>query len=669
MNQLSILRLCQQAASRTAGSGRLLAYWLKRARRDTTMADASAGLNTSAESLQQVAADLEQHFLATSANLETLAAKGELFVQESEKLVNIATGRMDGSTLYFEAMHLVEQPLKFLNESQAQSAEFLRGLQRDSDRIEDLIHTQTDLQHTIAPLKYIQTLFKIESAPLGVEVQVMFASLTKEIETMHDQISELFSTKFIELRNIQRTVNEVIRELQIQTSALGKTISKERTQIDQSLQKLQRELLDNQQRESRISRLSLEVNQEIQQVVTGLQYQDIINQKLQHNWTALSEIETQIGQKIEPALLAQSCRLEAEQIQAARHDLASAQTAIQTGTEKILAHLVNADSHCISLEEFQQLTVTSDGMAQVLFDIFATLRLEISATVASSSKAFEKLQPITSLASNLTLIVRDLSQRIHLIGLNAQIQAALVDKGVGLEVLSARTSEISRATNQISESIASQLDQLVSGLAQSVKAMETMHGEANRQQAILNNEGAAAETKLHALRDAALATMLRVSTILDDVRLSSQTALDTLDYVQVCDGTLAHVQTNLQAIAQTFSDNAKARSSKSAEFVLPAPDKYTMASERKIYAQVMNDQTLSAETAPESTVELFDQVEFPADQPAEAASEPDFSFAPAEPAEPLETIESEESSAPTAENQTAPRPQPPTDFGNNVELF
>ena len=660
MNQPSLSRFWKAAGNGAVLSARFASAIVERFRPASRESTNQPTFAAAADQLRQLSHDLEKQFLLTSADLEKLASKGEEFVKETEKLVNTATGRVGGTTIFFNAMHVVETPLSFLSSSHAQSEEFLRSLQQDFERIEALIRAQAEIERTIAPLKFIQALFKIESAPLGAEVQGMFGALTRDIEQLHDQICELFATKFIELRNIQHTVNEVINELKSQTDTLWETISKERIQIDKSLAKLQSELADNQKRESRISSLSREVNREIQQVVVGLQYQDIINQKLEHTCTALEEMQAEADANNDPHLLQRSCRLQAEQIQAIRHDLAGAENTVRTGTDKILDHLVNADSHCVSLEEFQQLTVTADGMVQVLVDVFATLRKEIAVTAESSAKAFDKLRTITGLASNMTLIVRDLSQRIHLIGLNAQIQAALVKKGVGLEVLSARTSEISRATNQISEDVARQLDQLVAGLTESVASLEQLGSQAHEQQTKLNTEGGVAENSLHGMRDEALASMSNVTSLLTEVRKESQEVTKTLTYVETYDNILAGIQLELEARAKSFGTTAPAASSKVGGFVHQLRHKYTMSSERNIYAKVMGDEISHAPSAEEMSPVLFHHT-----PPTKESRTP--SVRP--PVVPAPDADAKNVAPASSINGSSTSTISTTDLGNNVELF
>jgi len=131
-------------------------------------------------------------------------------------------------------------------------------------------------------------------------------------------------------------------------------------------------------------------------------------------------------------------------------------------------------------------------------------------------------------------VVHDLSARILLIGLNAQVQAARVGQGGGLEVLSAHTSEISQATNRISERVAQQLDELAGGLAENVRAFEQLRLQAEAQQALVNSQGRGQEQELHAFRDAALGTLHDMATTLEEFRKQAVGTLERLRFQEHC---------------------------------------------------------------------------------------------------------------------------------------
>ena len=321
--------------------------------------------------LQEVSAALEERFLETAKFLMELDAHGSQFVRNSEKLVNVA----GGSEVFFAAMQVLDPPLNFLNESHVQMKALLDRLKLDNDRIISLINGRDDLQRTMAPLKYIQTSFRVEAAPLGDEVQMMFSALTQEIEKLHTQVCEIFSTKYEELQGIQRTIAEVIQQLQIQTDNVWQNIAREKTQIDSTLAQLQRELVDNQKRESSIAGLSGSLSSEIQGVVVGLQYQDIISQRLQHTNKALLAIGEQFNGSADGIeFMEQACRVESQQIKSVRGELTGAEKSIKGGIGNVLSQIVSADEKCVTLREFDNLTTSGNGMVQVLLDVFEVIQ-------------------------------------------------------------------------------------------------------------------------------------------------------------------------------------------------------------------------------------------------------------------------------------------------------
>jgi hypothetical protein len=390
----------------------------------------------------------------------------------------------------------------------------------------------------------------------------------------------------------------------------------------------------------------------------GLQYQDIINQKLQHVLASLNRLEDHLDLEASVVDFGGSCRLEAGQLQSVRAELQAAEMKIKDGITRMLDRIISASTGCLLLEEYSQLTISADGMVQILFDTFASLREQVASTVTGSAKAFDQLRSVGGLASDLTVVVRDHSQRIHLIGLNAQLQAAQVGHRVGLEVLSARTSEISRATNQISEAVARKLDQLVLDLADDVKALETLNAEGLRQQSMLEEEGASTEHALHEMRDTALAMLARVNTLLEDIRTESQQTLENVRHVETADAALSVLESKLLGLAQTADASGRNAGGNSSALVEAARRGYTMTSQHQVFEKVLAGQG-SGDANPENgSVELFDTPETNPKANAVASQ--------------VSAVASGTNSKPVSMGSpapTAPTDPPQASFGDNVELF
>lgn len=555
-----------------------------------------------ATSLRQASPQLEQRFLALAAELEAMSRLGEEFVNQVETLVSLATGKDCDHSAFADGVSLIGQTTDFLAECERETVRVLERLQGYQAQVERLLGIESELERTMLPLKFVQTLFRVESAPLGAVVQQGFCSLTEEIEALHLQVREIFGTKFQQLEATRRIIGEVVTQLEEHARLLRQITTTHRARIQSSLATLQAEMTANQERDLSLGVVSKEIAREVGQVVIGVQFQDIVSQKLEHVLAALPRIEERYSEfqsardsaaAREPLqYLHQCCRLEARQLQSARQELARAEVTIQGGIERVRARLAQMDSQCLSLEEFKLLTVSFDGTVQVLIETIEEVRRLIDATVAGASGAYERLCPLGGLASDLTGFVRLMSGRTHLLGLNAQIQAAQVAidaRGTGLEVIAARASEICDETNRISEEAARQLDLLANGLAECVAAFGEQRANGLAQQSVLNERGRSEEAKLHAFRDQALETLQAIGNSLDGLRAQTTRTVETIQFTSFHELVLPALGGPLDALADEAEQwlGAEGIGVADASLVESLRRDYTMASEREVLDQLV----------------------------------------------------------------------------------
>jgi hypothetical protein len=583
-------------------------------------------LRIAESNLKQASGELEAQFLATSSELESLAGLGGQFVKQVHKLVSLTAGKERDSSVFSDAIQLIEHTTRFLVGYQAKTDKMLELLRNYNAQVEQLLDVEAELQRVMLPLQSVQVLFRVESARLDAGIQQMFGSLTQEIGGLHNQVREIFGTKFKQLEQTHQTIGLVIGQLARQSQSLQQVMSTQKAQIESSLATLRKEMIANAERDSRLGQLSKDLAHEVEQIVMGLQFQDIINQKIEHVTAALPPIETKFAELIAAAgqvasheplqFLQLSCRLEAGQLQAAQTELAKAEVAIQKGIQRVLAQLTEIDSHSLSLDEFKLLTTSFDSMVQVLIEMIGEVRKLVAAMVTSATEAYEMLQPLGSLASDLTAVVHDISMRIHLIGLNAQVQAAGAaqdDRGAALEVLSARTSEISTETNRISQQAAFQLDTLFAGLADSVKVFGQLRTAGLTQQSLLDQRGCVEEKQLRGVRDDALQTLSTIGSSLDNIRTQAERALATVKCDHFHQVTLPELRTPLVMIADTTERWLQSQRCEVAQgdLIEGFQRNYTMASERSVFTDVTSGNRpplVSLEQVANPEIELFDDL-------------------------------------------------------------
>jgi hypothetical protein len=576
--------------------------------------------------LKRSEAGLEAQFLTIGTELERMAGFGDEFVTQVEKLVGLATGKECDCAIFFDPFALIEKSTGFLEDCQRRTDVLVGLLRGYRDQIGELLETESVLRRTMLPLRFVQVLFRVECAPLSAEIQQLFGTLTEEIENLQGRMQKIFGENFKGLEQTRESLDQVIAQLERQSSSLRAALANHRARIGETQATLRQELSSNEQREVQLGQLSKAVAREVQQVVISLQFQDIVHQKLQHVTAELPRAEARLaefagaGRKEgghEPVqYLWQSCRLQGGQLEVAREELLRAEAGMRRGISNVLNHLREMDSKCLSLEEFQLLTTSCDGMVQVLVETMEEVRKLMGETVASAAAAHELLRPLGGLASNLTVVARDLAARIHLFGLNAQVQAAQVgqgERGAELAILSLRTSEICAETNRISENAAAQLDAMVAGLADCVRDFGALRSEAAAKEAVLVRETLGEEKRLHAFRDQGLEALQVIGCSLDGIREHAHQTLEAIRFTDFCESVLPGLQAPLRAITEAAELWLKTTGGgvPDTSLIEDLKNDYTMASEREVFDRLASPPGIvpQASAAPADSggdFELFD---------------------------------------------------------------
>ncbi|HTH46599.1 MAG TPA: hypothetical protein VMB21_03730 [Candidatus Limnocylindria bacterium] len=616
-------------------------------------------VGAAAGALKKSEAGLEAQFLTIGTELERMAGCGHEFVTQVEKLVGLATGKDCDSSVFDNPVGLIGRSTEFLEECQRRTDALVTLLRVYRNQIRELLGTEAALGRTMLPLRFVQVLFKVECAPLSADIQQLFSSLTDEIENLQGQMRDIFGTNFQKLEQTRESLEQVIGQLERQESSLRAALAMHKSRIGETLAGLRRELDSNQQREVQLNHLSRAVAREVEQVVISLQFQDIVHQKLQHVTAELPRMQARLSEFVgapqkdalsEPMqYLSQSCRLQGGQIEAAREELLRAEAGIKGGIGNVLGHLRELDSRCLSLEEFQLLTTSGDGMVQVLVETLEEVRKLMGESVACAATAHEMLRPLGGLASNLTVIARELAARIHLFGLNAQVQAAQVAngaQGAGLAILSQRTSEICGETNRISEQAAEQLDAMAAGLAKCVREFGTLRSEAAAQESALGQESLAQERVLHAFRDHGLETLRAIGGSLDGIREHAHQTLESVQFADFCQAVLPGLQKPLRSIADSANRWLEVRGCtvKDAHLIEGLKKDYTMASEREVFERLTSSGGLlpdSPNPPPRSAeeFELFDVLPTSMDGPEASRRDTREAVTPVMPGESAANVE------------------------------
>tara|TARA_B110000037_G_scaffold169411_1_gene192012 strand:- start:438 stop:1715 length:1278 start_codon:yes stop_codon:yes gene_type:complete len=232
---------------------------------------------------------------------------------------------------------------------------------------------------------------------------------------------------------------------------------------------------------SKLNDSSQKVTQAIGNAIIALQTQDIISQKLQHIYDISEEMQMRYentkSNKQEKCsdlrFIEKASLVVSSQIQSIKEELNTAETSIRSSLDFITTAISNIEQSSRSGNS----GIKSDSNDHLL-TAFHDAEVTIRETERIAKDAFDEIEPIRGMASNVTEIILGLSAQLHLIGLNAEVHAARAGGGSGLETLSSKTSHISRQTRALCSSVSTELDALVSNLNTSVTNFESLYKEA-----------------------------------------------------------------------------------------------------------------------------------------------------------------------------------------------
>jgi hypothetical protein len=300
-------------------------------------------------------------------------------------------------------------------------------------------------------------------------------------------------------------------------------------------------------------------------------------------------------------------RVQRAQLSAVEAELANAEAAMAGAIHELSQRAAGIIQTGCELRSWP----TLGGEADTVGGLQASLaRIEplVQASRQLREEARTLLDPLVGLAANLTGAMRDVSLRIKLIALNAQIQAVQHGGRTGLEVLSQRTCQISDEVDQLSRAAAVELDALLADFREVNTGCGELLREATEQANWCATAGKELQAELAAFRAAGGARLDEVAAhgaaLQDRLRalaahLDFHTATAGLTPVCQC---LEELEAELPA-AET--------SPASGEFTQALQSRYTMASEHAVLATALaapgsNAAPPVAAPAPAGgTVELF----------------------------------------------------------------
>jgi hypothetical protein len=510
---------------------------------------------------------VEAGFLEIGSILETTIQIEQNLVSQSRRMLTLAEGPEGGTASIEQAAATIWRGIEFAESSDRQVVEFIERLSATSQQIRETLPAQQSLTDALTPLKYVQTLFRVESASLPSEVQSTFLALNTEISRICERVETGFKEKFEVIASIGQRLDAASATLRLRQVSTRQQIDTLRAQLEASIGSVKADYAKNQSRDVRLVAVVPQVKRETGSVVLSLQAQDMLNQKLQHLHTILREMHAAHGTMTHDRtsggrtlrFIEQASRLVTAQLDVMKTELATAGTQVGGGLGKII-EAMSGINHDFGVEQHKHVSdITIDGGIQNLIEALENVGKLIRASNELVTETHRTIEPIRGMSTQFTSFMRELTLDIHLIGLNAEVQSAHVAHGTGLEVVSARATEVSLTTCRLSEQLAADIDRITRGLGELINAFSAVREKTEVFVGQLTEETRGDEDRLHNYRDQIIDVLLQTGEQLPLLEAQIETAMSHADFsgtaVAQIEALHAAVLT-LQTTAATTADEA-----------------------------------------------------------------------------------------------------------------
>jgi len=547
------------------------------------------------QAIFQLTEDTEAVFRAMGVSLEVQASAGVSLVEQGRQLVTLAAGDDAEHTGIADAIALVRQALQFIEECVEQTHELVVRLEHYQDRIGHLLKEEQQVDRILAPLRIVQTLFRIESITLHPEMQAGFHALSCEIPKFETEVRQTFGRHAEQLVRTRRGIEAAATRLRERATVQRETIKSEQARASQILTDLERELNRSRERNVRLNELIGDIDTEIRGLVVNLQYQDITRQKLEHVGGALDDIRTDFDSSVwsnqsKLGAIRDSCQLESLQTEAVRQELGKALSGIATGAHGIIERLAQIENDCWPRAEFKVVCAATSDRVSALQTLLGNVRELLPLVLASAEEALRVIDSFSDVAANVATTARDMAGNMRLIALNAQILAAQAgEQGAGLLILAEHTYAISEGIRLATERIGVEFTEAGELLASVVEQCVTLKNRALERRREFDGRGLIVAEQLKMYRDGTTRTLQNLGVLLERVSEQSGEMLSAVEAKDEYCSVLSRLHEHLTAVVaacDTAPGSHQVRRKIAAQFDR-LERRYTMASERIIHAATL----------------------------------------------------------------------------------
>ena len=570
-----------------SGFGARLAAATRRRGRAPAVRELAAQLAGQETALEQLAAEIERYFVAIGRTLPAQAELTRTLAAQGARLVAIGGGGETATDPAAAAVAFAHQVLASIDGCSRERHQLLDRLAAYQARTGRLLAEEAQVERILAPLRVIQTFFRIESARLPAEMQSGFHALSGEIPKFEQQVRETFGRHAEALSATCQRIEIARQRMQVQEQQQQQTAQSGRTRLTHALEASAAELAGFRRRHARLAGLVDEIDRETRSLVVGLQYQDITRQKMEHIREALADLRARptdrAHRRAEAGNIGETCALEAAQCRAVGHDLDQALDAIGRGSGTIRERLGRIEAECWSRAGFPAAIEAAGARVAALEAVLIEIQSLAPTVLASADDALQVVSSFGTVAADVATTARDMAESMRLIALNAQVLAAQAgDEGAGLLVLAERTYGISEEIRRVTEAISREFADASAALATVLAQRDRMEQHARACRQAFEVDGQAVRERLVRTREDTAATLGAIARGLDELDRQSRAMTGAASVRAEWVNRLGAVERQLSELAASCP-SAVSPSHRPAA-IAHLERRYTMAAERRVHA-------------------------------------------------------------------------------------
>jgi len=453
---------------------------------------------------------------------------------------------------------------------------------------------------------------RAEAARIDVENRAVFASVADEIDAMERQMNATVKVAFSELEEIVREAASGRVQLQSLQGDLHQRAGQSIKLLRTELESIKVGLAPCTAASGHIARLLEQTRLQTGDLVTSLQYQDIVRQQLEHVSQGFDDIASHLAPTasragIDLGYLHHAARVQQNHLGDSRAAIEKAGLQITQGSDALLKTGADLAARFAEMEKVADAVFRGSHVAQLF-------KQETENLIAIASQSEATNQRIARLLDRIEKSIQIFSTEIgrheldvQLVALNSQIAAARVPDAGALNRLAEETAHLAGETASLTHTMTTQLGGTLTRLQGIRVEAEEARKTVGVERAGLSSGSLIVSEKLSRLNDRLQRTSGEVSLEFGQAYERVRELLPTLRFPSLIDSSYAPAEILCEHLLTATVAFGEADLSAEGHVRLAAhQSRYTMREERAAHAAAVGTPSVATSAVQGEAVELFD---------------------------------------------------------------